>query len=95
MSIVVTLTLKAKPERFSELEAGIAAALPATSAAKGAELIRGASDPERHIVTVFQIWDSLENRNAYIDWRNSRGEIDSLGEFLREPLEFRVQKLIF
>lgn len=95
MSVVVTLTLEARPDRYDALAEHLAAVLPDTAAAPGAELIRASADPERLVFTVFQIWDRIESREAYIAWRTAHGEIAALDAFVRSPPEFRVQQLLF
>ncbi|MFN3260559.1 MAG: putative quinol monooxygenase [Pikeienuella sp.] len=95
MPVVVILTAKAAPGRYAELLAMMAEALPDTVAQPGAELIRAGGDRAAETVTVFQIWDRIESRQAYIDWRAARGDLDRMGGMLREPARFDVMDLVF
>ena len=95
MPVVIILTAKAAPGRYDELLAMMAEALPDTAAQPGAELIRGGGDRGAETVTVFQIWDRIESRQAYIDWRAARGDLDRMGGMLREPARFDVTDLVF
>ncbi len=95
MPVVVILTAKAAPGRYDELLTMMAEALPDTAAQPGAELIRAGGDRGTETVTVFQIWDRIESRQAYIDWRAARGDLDRVGGMLREPARFDVMEHVF
>lgn len=95
MSVVVTLTLKAKDENYDELVKTMAAILPDTAAFAGAELIRAAGDDASKTVTVYEEWDKIESQQAYLGWRTERGDIDTLVAMLREPPQIDVLTHIF
>jgi len=39
---------------------------------------------------LFQEWDSLEDQQAYLEWRASRGDLERTAGYLRAPVEVRV-----
>ena len=95
MSVTVVLTLTAKEGMFETLESTTAAILPDTAARDGAEIISAASDAETATVVVYELWDKIENQQAYMGWRQERGDLDKLGALLAGPPDFKVMKHIF
>ena len=85
MSVVVQLTVKAKPESYQQLYDTWVAILPDTSKANGAMHISCAADPAKNEFRVWEIWEKIEDQKAYMQWRVDRGDIDKLGAMLAEP----------
>ena len=88
MSIAVVITLKAKDDTYQTLHDTLTAILPDTAARDGAELVSCAADPDDKSFIIYEIWDRKESQEAYLAWRGERGELDALGEMLREPPVF-------
>lgn len=85
MSVIVQLTVKAKPEMYQQLYDTWVAILPDTAKANGAIHISCAANPEAHEFRVWEIWEKIEDQQAYMQWRTDRGDIDKLVAMLAEP----------
>ena len=85
MSVIVQLTVTAKPESYQQLYDTWVAILPDTAKANGAIHISCAADPDNNQFRVWEIWDKIEDQQAYMQWRVDRGDIDKLGAMLAAP----------
>ena len=85
MSVIVQLTVTAKPESYQQLYDTWVAILPDTAKANGAQHISCAADPANNQFRVWEIWDKIEDQQAYMQWRVDRGDIEKLGTMLAEP----------
>lgn len=85
MSIVVLLTVKAKPEFYNDLKSAIAEALKTTAAFKGNLGIYASGNAEDHSVLVYERWESIEAYKAYAEWRKSNGGLQDMAAWFREP----------
>lgn len=93
MAIVVDLHLKAKDkENYDKLHATLTAILPDTAAYDGAQLISCSADAESMTFIVHEVWDAIENQQAYLGWRAERGDIDALVAMLGEEPKFVVRE---
>ena len=96
MSVVFAVTFKAKAESYDQLHATLTAILPDTASFKGAELISCSVDPDEKTFHIHEVWDSVESQQAYLTWRQERGDVDKLVAMLREPPTFEEQQhLVF
>lgn len=96
MSVVVQLTVKAKPESYQQLYDTWVAILPDTAKANGAMHISCAADPDNNEFRVWEIWEKIEDQKAYMQWRMDRGDIDKLGALLAEPPKVEeLEHLVF
>ena len=89
MSVVFGVTFKATPEKYNELHKTLTAILPDTATFAGAESIACAANPDDNSFYIHEVWDKVESQQAYLAWRQERGEIDALVGMLREPPEFK------
>ncbi len=86
MAIAVTLDLKVQPGKGGELTEILKSMLGDTRARHGAqriEMVVNQDDPD-HIV-IYENWDSKEDHQAYMAWRQERGDLDALGTFVASP----------
>ena len=86
MAIAVTLELKTQPGKGGELVGALKGMLGDTRARQGAQKIEMVvnQDDSDHIV-VYEIWDTKEDHQAYMGWRQERGDLDALGGLVVEP----------
>ncbi len=92
MSVVFAVTFKAKDDTYDELHATLTAILPDTAKYKGAELISCSADPGDKAFHIHEVWDSAASQQAYMDWRQERGDVDKLVALLREPPSFEQRE---
>ena len=92
MSVVFAVTFKAKDDTYDELHATLKAILPDTAKFKGAELISCSADPTDKTFFIHEVWDSAENQQAYLAWRQERGDVDKLVALLREAPSFEERE---
>lgn len=96
MSIVVNVIFKAKDDQYQALYDTLVAILPDTAAREGAELISCAADPDDKSFEIHEVWDTIDNQKAYLEWRAGRGDVDKLVAMLREPPVFAEREhLVF
>jgi len=95
MSVVVLLTLKTKPNTYEEFGDIFKNILNDTASFEGCEGIYAAGDQEDHTYLLFEKWTSIENQQAYMKWRQERGDLDVLGAMLREPPLLETRDFIF
>ena len=86
MTVVVTLDLKVQAGRGGELVEVLKSMLGDTRARQGAELIEMVvnQDDSDHII-LHERWATKEDNQAYMGWRQERGDLDALGGFLASP----------
>ena len=75
MSVVFAVTFKAKDDTYDQLHATLTAILPDTASYKGAELISCSADPVDKTFYIHEVWDSVESQQAYLAWRQERGDV--------------------
>ena len=92
MSVVFAVTFKAKEDTYDELHATLKAILPDTANFNGAKLISCSADPADKTFYVHEVWDSVESQEAYLAWRQERGDVDKLVAMLREAPSFDQQE---
>ncbi len=92
MSVVFDVTFKAKDDTYDELHATLTAILPDTAKFDGAELISCSVDPVDKTFYVHEVWDSVESQQAYLNWRQERGDVDKLVAMLREAPSFEERE---
>lgn len=95
MSIVVLLTLKAKPEAFDALKSTMRQILPDTKTFKGNLGILACADPAEHTLILYERWENAEAQQAYMAWRGESGDLDAMGAALREPPLFETREDVF
>ena len=92
MSVVFAVTFKAKEDMYDQLHATLKAILPDTAGYKGAELISCSADPADKTIYVHEVWDSAASQQAYLQWRQERGDVDKLVAMLREAPSFEERE---
>ena len=92
MSVVFAVTFKAKAETYDQLHATLKAILPDTAKFKGAELISCSVDPADKTFYVHELWDSVDSQQAYLAWRQERGDVDKLVALLRDAPSFEERE---
>jgi len=95
MPIVVLVTFKAKPEAFEGLKSGLAGILPDTRDFPGSLGVSACADPASHTILIHERWNTPEDQQKYMAWRNEGGGMDGLGESLVAPPEFQTLEHIF
>ena len=94
MSVVFAVTFKAKDDTYDQLHATLTAILPDTAKFKGAELISCAADPADKAFYIHEVWDSVASQQAYLEWRQERGDVDKLVAMLREAPSFEEREYL-
>jgi quinol monooxygenase YgiN len=86
MTIAVILKLKCQSGKGPDLTAALQSMLGDTRARQGAEMIEMVvnQDNPDHII-VYEKWATKEDHQAYMGWRQERGDLDALGGFVSEP----------
>ena len=86
MTIAVILKLKCQSGKGPDLTAALQSMLGDTRARQGAEMIEMVvnQDNPDHII-VYEKWAAKEDHQAYMGWRQERGDLDALGGFVSEP----------
>jgi len=59
---------------------------------KGAELISCSADPADKTFYIHEVWDSVESQQAYLAWRQERGDVDKLVALLRDEPSFEERE---
>ena len=89
MSIAVTIDLPVDPERTSEFLEFIKSIAPDTRAYDGCQLFDIYTDQDRPgRVFFYEIWDSREKQQQYLNWRTETGLVEKLGTFLTAAPSF-------
>jgi quinol monooxygenase YgiN len=86
MTVAVTADLRAQVGKGSELVEFLKGMLGDTRARAGCELIDlvVSQDNSDHIL-IDERWATKEEHQAYMGWRQERGDIDTLVSFLASP----------
>jgi len=95
MSVVVMLTLKAKPEAFEDMKAQMAETLKDTNRFEGCLGVYACADNDDHSLIVYERWTAPEAQQKYIAWRQERGDLDAMGEALRAAPTFETREDVF
>ena len=86
MSVTVTLDFKAKPDNAQKLYDTLAAILGDTRAFEGNEGVTVHRDlSDETLIFLYEHWTAIENQQAYMNWRQERGDLDTLVSMLAEP----------
>lgn len=90
MAVRVFLDVKAKPGTGHELVAFFRSILPETRAYEGCTSVETLqnSDDADHVVLV-EVWESRDQYEKYLAWRQETGTVDRLMEALAEPPTIR------
>jgi len=86
MTVAVTLELRCQAGKGGELVGALKTMLPDTRERPGAqkiEMVVDQDDPD-HII-IYEIWGTKEDHQAYMAWRQERGDLDALGNFVAAP----------
>ena len=89
MPVTVLATLRLKPGLAETVLAGLAQQAPDTRAhagCRGVRITQDLDDPDT-VVAIME-WDSRADHEAYLAWRAASGDLDALGEVIREPPAF-------
>lgn len=90
--ITVTIIFDFRPEAAEGFIAGLPGMLEQTRAKPGCRAIKALrSDADRNRVIFLEEWDSLADYQAYIAWRESRGEsLEAMQAALSGPPHFDI-----
>jgi quinol monooxygenase YgiN len=92
-SVTVTLRLKAKDA--SAFKAHLLKVIPVTRVAAGCRFSHTFQDPAKSAEFVLiQGWDSLEQQQGYIKWREQTGDLKQFVDMLVQPPVVEVFELI-
>jgi quinol monooxygenase YgiN len=90
MGVIVTFEAKAKPGQGKVLRETFLAILPDTRAYKGCqalEYVQNQDDPDA--LLVWERWDARASYEAYLKWRQDRGDVEKLVALLAGPPNIR------
>ena len=86
MSIVVTAKFFPQADKVDEMNDWFKNNLPKTEAYEGCQLIRGGHNKDSNEVLLYEVWDSQEAHQKYVNWRVEIGDIPKLvGLSTKEP----------
>jgi quinol monooxygenase YgiN len=90
VAVVVVLELTAKdPDALKE---HLLRVIPVTRQASGIRYSWSTRDPAKPAgFVLYQGWDSLEQQQAYMSWREGRGDLAEFLSFLVEPPQVTVR----
>ena len=85
MAVAVTLELKCQSGKGGDMVGNLKSMLGDTRARQGAVSIELVvkQDNSDHIL-VYEIWETKEDHQAYMGWRQERGDLDALGGIVAE-----------
>ncbi len=86
MAVCVTLDLQVDPAKFDDFLAAVKGAAPDTRAYDGCQLFDIWIDQDKpgHVL-FYEIWDSRQHQEKYIQWRTETGVMEALGSMLTAP----------
>lgn len=91
----VFVTLRATARDAAAFSAHLMKVIPVTRRASGCRYSHTYQDPATpNEFLLAQGWDSVEQQQAYISWRESTGDLAEFGAFLAEPPKVEVFALI-
>ena len=83
MSTMVLIELQIKPEAVSDLKALMKELLPDTRAYDGCQSVDLYDNLDaKGNVVLYELWDSREHQQRYLNWRSETGVLDRLGAHL-------------
>ena len=86
MSIVVTAKFFPQADKVDEMNDWFKNNLPETEAYEGCQLIKGGHNEDSNEVLLYEVWDSQEAHQKYVNWRVEIGDIPMLvGLSTKEP----------
>ena len=86
MATVVTAKFFPKPDKAEEMNDWFKNNLSDTKAYEGCQLIKGGYNKDTNEVILYEVWDSKEAHQKYVNWRVEIGDIPKLVEFsTKEP----------
>ena len=88
MSVMVSVEMPIRPEKFDEAVAFLRDILPDTRAFEGCEHLDTYLDREGSRALLIERWTAPENQQAYIGWRVESGFLDQWGEFASGEANF-------
>jgi len=89
MSILVQLEAHAKPECVSELSGALVGLFPETRTYDGCIDIKAYLNDDGHTFIFIEHWETKEQYQNYLAWREETGVLAKLGSFLQEPPSIR------
>ena len=86
MSIVVTAKFFPKPEMVKDMNNWFRENLSNTQSYEGCQLIKGGYNKDTKEIILYEVWDSVEAHQKYVNWRIEIGDIPKLVEMsTKEP----------
>ena len=80
MATVVTAKFFPKPDKAEEMNDWFKNNLSDTKAYEGCQLIKGGYNKDTNEVILYEVWDSKEAHQKYVNWRVEIGDIPKLVE---------------
>jgi|TARA_B110000003_G_scaffold45762_1_gene43700 quinol monooxygenase YgiN len=86
MSIVVTAKFFPQSDKVNEMNDWFKNNLSQTEEYEGCQLIRGCHNEETNEVLLYEVWDSQDAHQKYVNWRAEIGDLPMLvGLSSKEP----------
>jgi quinol monooxygenase YgiN len=90
VSVTVTLEFHARPDTAQTLYDALGAILGDTRAFEGCESVSVHRDlADTTAILLYEQWGTVDQQQAYMAWRQERGDIDKLMAMLAEPPAIR------
>ncbi|MBL4830751.1 MAG: antibiotic biosynthesis monooxygenase [Aliivibrio sp.] len=89
MGILVHLEANAKPECVSEMSESLATLFPETRVYDGCIDITAYLNDDGHTFIFTEHWETKEQYEKYLAWRQETGVLDKLVSLLQEPPTIR------
>ena len=84
MTKIVVAKLKSKNENFDELKKFLKEKLPEAKAFDGCKGIHACVDEEKKTIVLYEIWESVDHHQKYVEWRKQQGVHDKISKMLSE-----------
>lgn len=86
----IVVTLRLTPSDPKAFESFLAEILPHTRKARGCRFNNTYSGPDAGEFLLIQEWDSAEDQQAYMAWRESTGVLQTFLGHLAKPAEVQI-----
>ena len=93
MSVMVSVEMPIKREKFDEAVAFLRETLPDTRAFAGCEQLDTYLDREGSRALLIERWTAPENQQAYLGWRVENGFIEQWGAFASGDASFATWEI--
>jgi len=84
MKKVVIAKLKAKHEKFDVLKNFLKEKILEARTYNGCQESHACVDEEDKVITLYEVWNSVEDHKKYVSWRKEQGVHETISNMLRD-----------